>query len=202
MFHPILIGLLIGLLALLALSVGYRPERSAVGRLRAGLRTLQGLARRDPERYGPALALHLRLLSLELRDSGRPIQALMTAMTAVDLIRGLIARGVTTLEWDLAEAIALEDALREAAGLKPGQDLLPLAEAEEDRVVEPARSEDAARAVDHPQSGSGIEADGIDAPATVPGGARYNARAYLWQIALTIWLLSVGALLIVGLFGG
>lgn len=203
-FHLFLVGLLIGLLALLALSVGYRPERSAVGQVRASLRIVQRLAKRDPERYGPVLATHLRLLALELRDSDRPVQALMAAMATVDLIRGLIAKGISALEPQLEEAMVLEDALREVVGVAPDADLLALAEDEEDRLAaQPIRSIAAdPGAADPGNAVAGADLDQAEAPVAQRREAPSRVMAYLWQIALAIWILSVTALLAVGLFGG
>ncbi len=176
-----MIGLLTVLLGLLALSVGYRPERSAVGQIRASLRILRRLARKDPARYGPALAHHLGLLALELRDSGRPAQALMASMTAVDILRSLDAQDHTRFERDLADALALEDALRDTVGVTADTDLFAVAQREEERLAE----------------ASALERGGVPDG----DGASRARRLLIWQVALAVWLLSVIALVSVSFFG-
>ncbi len=184
-FHPVLTLLMLALFVLLALSVGYRPERPAVGQLRRTLRTLRRLARRNPDRYGPALALHLRLLSLELVESGRPVQALVSAMMAVDLWRNLTVNHPKRFDQEFQDALALEDVLKDTVGFDSSTDLLRLAEAEEDAL---ARGEPSVT---------------ISANAEEEESFRAFDRfaLFVWQIALFIWILSVSALMGVRFFG-
>ena len=172
-FHPVLILLLLILLGLLAMSVGYRREQSAVGPLRRTIATLRGLAVRNPDRFGPSLALHLRLLSLELAESGRPVQALLAIMGSVDLYRAVSRKYPGRFDQDLADSMDVEDAIKLAVGFDPAMDLHAMAEAEELAL-------------------------GADEEARA-AAVRRRRSAFFWQIALMIWVLSVLAFAVAAL---
>ncbi len=130
-FNPVLVLLLVLLMGLLALSLGYRRDQSAAAPVRRTVEVLRGLAKRNPDRYGPALALHLRLLAIELLESGRPAQALLTVMGSVDLYRALERKYPGRFTADLRDSVDIEDVLKQAVGFDPAVDLHALAEAED-----------------------------------------------------------------------
>ncbi len=172
-FNPFLVLLLLVLMGLLALSVGYRREQSAVRPLRRTIADLRTLAQRNPDRFGPSLALHMRLLAVELLESGRPMQALLAVMNSVDLYRVLAVRYPGRYDAELADSMDIEDALKVAVGFDPAMDLHTLAEIEELERHEDA--EDTARAM------------------------RRKRRAFALQVALFMWVMSVAAFAVTAL---
>ncbi len=172
-FQPILVLLLLILLGLLALSMGYRREQTAVRPLRRTIATLRGLSARNPDRFGPPLALHLRLLGLELLESGRPVQALMAVMASVDLYRAIAKQYPGRYDSDLHDSMDIEDAIKVSIGFDPAMDLHALAEAEELEIE-------------------------LDEEAKAAQLRRRRA-AFVWQVGLMMWILSVIALLVAAL---
>lgn len=173
MVNPVLVLLLLVLLGLLAFSVGYRRQRSAVEPLRRIVEGLRELSRENPDRFAPSLALNLRLLGVELLESGRPYQALSAVMSSVDLYRTLAQRYPARYEDDLTDSLDVEEALKVAIGFDPSMDLHALIEAE--AMADYAAGE-------HRRART-----------------RRGQRAFLWETALVIWLLSVMSFLIAAL---
>ncbi len=173
LFQPILIVLLLILLGLLALSMGYRQEKSAVGEGRQIIRILKRMARRNPDRYGPALALHMRMVAIELLESGRPAQALLSVMTSVDIYRAFRHVDTRRLDLELEDALELEHSIKTAMGYDHDTDLGQLAEEEELEGTgrKPAR-ETSAPGRDGETSGDNRDS------------------ALFWWLALYIWFLS------------
>lgn len=121
--NPVLLTLCAVLIGLLFLSLGVRRQRSSVVPLQRTVEELRRLALANPDRYTPALAQILRLLSIELLESGQKALALTTTMESVDLYRALSQKYPGRYEADLAESFDLESALKDALGLAPETDL-------------------------------------------------------------------------------
>jgi len=129
--NPVLLLLALVLLMLLARAVGLRRRHSAVGPISRMVRVYRTMAKRNPKRFAPGLALNLKLLSVELAESGRPITALATVMDAVDIYRALSREDPERYAGQLRDAVHLEDKLKDVIGFDPGADIRDYLAAEE-----------------------------------------------------------------------
>lgn len=167
--NPTLLVLLAVLMAMLFLSVGVRRRFNASRPMQAIVATYRAMARRHPRRFAPGLAMNLRLLAVELADSGDIARALIVIMEASDIYRALAAEQPERFTQAWQETQRMEEAMMAAVGISPDVDLRGLmAEVETD--LRRRRS----------------------------WTWRDRLEAFYWRIALWIWGLSVLAFLWVG----
>lgn len=156
-------------MAMLFMSMGLRRRFNARRPMQAIVATYRAMARRHPRRFAPGLAMNLRLLAVELAESGDIARALIVIMEASDIYRALAAERPDRFAEAYQETLRMEEAMKAAVGINPDMDLRGLMEEVETELLR-RRSRT----------------------------WRDRLVAYYWRIALWVWALSVLSFLWVG----
>jgi hypothetical protein len=85
--------------------------------------TYRRAVRRNSRRFAPSLAMSLHQLAMERAEQGRQMEALAATMEAVDIYRYLSHAEPERFAKPLDEALLLEDTLKTALGIAPGDDV-------------------------------------------------------------------------------
>ena len=160
--NPALLVLLVVLMALLLLSMGVRRRFNARRPMQAIVATYRAMARRHPRRFAAGLAMNLRLLAVELAESGDIARALIVIMEASDIYRALAAERPDRFTEAWQETVRMEETMMAAVGISPDLDLRGLM--------------------------SEVEGELLRRRAWT---WRDRLEAFYWRIALWIWFLSV-----------